>query len=118
MNGMKEHLIDLNILNYIYLILIFILNKYTLSYNMQIDQINIYKQNMNYNSLLNLKDFFILQFSILRDLTVVNYPGLIRDLELHHFFLSYKMNMKCSLKNFINRDDLMISLVDIYVNSN
>jgi len=85
---------------------------------MQIDQINIYKQNMNYNSLLNLKDFFILQFSILRDLTVVNYPGLIRDLELHHFFLSYKMNMKCSLKNFINRDDLMISLVDIYVNSN
>jgi len=118
MNDMKEHLIDLNILNYIYLILIFIFNKYTLSFNMQIDQINIYKQNMNYNSLLNLKDFIILQFKTLRDLTVVNYPGLIRDLELHYFFLSYKMNIKCSLKNFINRDDLIISLVDIYVNSN
>src|SRR6185369_14226413 len=98
--------------------LIFIFNKFTLSYNMQVDQINIYKQNMNYNSLLNLKDFIILQFKTLRDLTVVNYPGLIRDLELHYFFLSYKMNIKCSLKNFINRDDLIISLVDIYVNSN
>ena len=118
MNDMKEHLIDLNILTYIFLILIFIFNKFTLSYNMQVDQINIYKQNMNYNSLLNLKDFIILQFKTLRDLTVVNYPGLIRDLELHYFFLSYKMNIKCSLKNFINRDDLIISLVDIYVNSN
>jgi len=84
---------------------------------MQFDQINIYKQNMNYNSVLNLKDLIVLQFKTLRDLTVVNYPGLLKDLELHYFMLSYKMNMKCSLKNFINRDYLIVSLTDIYINS-
>jgi NADH:ubiquinone oxidoreductase subunit C len=118
MNDMKERLIDLNFINYIYLLFMLIFNKFVISFNIQLEQINIYKQNMNYNSLLNLKDLKVLQFNTLRDLTVVNYPGLLKDLELHYFMVSYKMNMKCSLKNFINRDDLIVSLTDVYINSN
>lgn len=83
---MKEHLIDLNFINYLYFIFMIFFNKYSLNYNMQPEQFNIYKKNINYNSFINLKDLLIFQFNTLRDLTVVNYLGLIRDLELHYFF--------------------------------
>jgi NADH-quinone oxidoreductase subunit C len=118
MNDMKEHLIDLNFFNYIYIIFSIIFNKFVFNINMQNNQINIFKKNMNYNSFLNIKEFNLLRFQTLRDLTVVNYPGLLKELELHYFFISYKLFYKSSLKFFIYKEDLIISLVDIFLNSN
>ena len=115
---MKEHLIDFNFLNYLFLIFTIFLNKYTFNFSIQVEQINIYENYINYNSILNLKNLIISQFITLRDLTVVNYLGLFKDLELHYFFVSYKLNIKSSLKKFINKEDLIISLIEIFVNSN
>jgi NADH:ubiquinone oxidoreductase subunit C len=118
MNDMKELWTDLNLINYLCLLYKIILDKFSFNYNVQLEQINVYKINLNYNSILNLAEVLIFKYQTLRDLTVVNYPGFFKELELHYFFLSYKLNIKFSLKNFINKEDLVISLVDIYQNSN
>jgi NADH-quinone oxidoreductase subunit C len=115
---MKEHLIDLNFINYMLLLFTLIFNKYTLNYSIENEQINFYEKTINYNSFINLRSLIMFQFKTLRDLTVINYLGLLKDLELYYIFLSYKLSMKCALKNFINKEDLVISLIDIFINSN
>lgn len=118
MNDMKELWIGLNLINYLYLLYKIFFEKVVFNYNVQLEQINIYKINLNYNSILNLAEVLIFKYKTLRDLTVVNYPGFFKELELHYFFLSYKLNIKLSLKNYINKEDLVMTLIDIYQNSN
>ena len=43
--------------------------------------------------------------------------GFFKELELHYFFLSYRLNFNCSLKTFINKEDLIISLSNIFLNA-
>jgi NADH:ubiquinone oxidoreductase subunit C len=68
--------------------------------------------------ILNLKNFMVFKFVTLSDFTAINYPDFFKSLELNYFFLSYKLVYKYNLKLFLNKEDLILSLINIYANSN
>jgi len=71
-----------------------------------------------YNLLIDLKNSMILKFNSLTDLTALHYPDLLNELELNYLILSYKLNFRFLLKFLIKKEDLIISLNEIYLNSN
>ena len=73
---------------------------------------------MTYNVIINLKDSILLQYKTLNDLTAVNYPELLKSIELNYYFLSYKLNYKYTLKHFVKKEDLILSLMETYENAN
>jgi NADH:ubiquinone oxidoreductase subunit C len=118
MNEMKVRLIDLNFFNYINeLIKIFTIK---CCYNIKNYKNNtkISVINFNYNIILNFKDLVVFKYQTLNDLTAVNYPDLFKSLELNYFFWSYKLYSKYSLKYFLNKEALVLSLIEIYPNAN
>lgn len=120
MSEKKVPLTDLN-LNFIIYInsLCSNLNKqYVFNQKVGFKQITIYLIKLNYNIILNLKELNIFSFKTLNDFTAVNYPGFFKEFELHYFLLSYKLSTKCSLKYFINKEDLVLSFINVYDNSN
>lgn len=115
---MKERWTDLNYLNYINIIFKLFSLKYIFNYKLNKNIIKIYAISINYNFILNFKDLLILRFKTLSDLTAVNYPDYAKSIELNYFFLSYKLNLRYNLKHFLNKEDLILSLMDIYLNAN
>lgn len=118
MNEMKERLIDLNFSNYINILFKLFSLKYAFNYKNHTNYIKIYTININYNMILNFKDLMVFKYVTLSDLTAVNYPDFFKSLELNYFFLSYKLSSKYNLKHFLNKEDLILSLMDIYANAN
>lgn len=72
----------------------------------------------NYNLILNLKDLITFKYQTLNDITAVNYTDLAKSLELNYFFWSYKLYSKYTLKYFLNKEALILSLMEIYSNAN
>jgi NADH:ubiquinone oxidoreductase subunit C len=117
---MKAHLTDPNLTYIIYInkLLSTFNQQYVFNQKIQFNQITMYLANLNYNIILNLKELNIFSFKTLSDLTAVNYPGFFKEFELHYLLLSYKLSMRCALKYFINKEDLVLSFINIYINSN
>jgi NADH:ubiquinone oxidoreductase subunit C len=118
MNGMRGHLTDLNFFNYINTLFKLFNLKYVFNFKNHINYIKIYTLNINYNMILNLKYLIFFKYVTLSDLTAVNYPDYFKSLELNYYFLSYKLSSKYNLKHFLNKEDLILSLIYIYANAN
>jgi NADH:ubiquinone oxidoreductase subunit C len=118
MNDMKERLIDLNFINYINTLLNYFNKKYLSNLKIKFNQIIMYMHLLNHNIIYNLKELNIFNFKTLSDFTVVNFPGYRKEFELHYFLISYKLSIKNSLNFFINKEDLVVSLMSIFDNSN
>jgi NADH:ubiquinone oxidoreductase subunit C len=118
MNEMKERLIDLNFLNYINALFKLFGMQNSFNFKLQTSNIKMYVTGINYNNILNFKDLLIFKYQTLSDLTAVNYTDALKSLELNYFFLSYKLNFKYNLKLYINKEDLILSIMSIYQNAN
>jgi NADH-quinone oxidoreductase subunit C len=121
MNDMKEHLIDLNLIFISYInILVEALNfKYFYSFFLKYFQlVCILNQMTYYINILNFKDFSLLKFLTLSDYSALHYPGGLYEFEVNYLLLSYRLNFKCFLRLFVNKDDLVLSINEIYSNSN
>lgn len=118
MNGMRVHWTELKFFHYIN-ILFTIFTTYN-SFNIKAysNYMKISIFNFSYNMILNFKDLIVFQYQTLNDLTALNYPEFDKSLELHYFFWSYKLVSRVVLKNSINKEDLIISLINVYSNSN
>ena len=119
MNDMKEHLIETNIMNNFILSLINVFYiKYIISSIMKyaciVLLLNIF---FYYNFFIDLKNSMILNFESLVDFTSLHYPDILNEIELNYFILSYKLNLRFILKIFIKKEDLIISLNKIFINS-
>lgn len=118
MSEMKVRWTDLSFFHYINMLFKIFITKYSTNIQNYKDSITITILNINYNVFLNLKDLIVFKYQTLNDLTAVNYPDLFKSLELIYFFWSYKLASKYSLKYFLNKEDLILSLIGIYSNSN
>jgi NADH:ubiquinone oxidoreductase subunit C len=121
MNDMKEHLIDhnLNFFTYIH-ILVESLNfrNYNSLFLKYFQLVCISNKMSYYINLLNFKSFSLFKFMTLSDYTALHYPGYINEFEVDYLLLSYRLNLKCILKNFTEKDDLVLSIDEIYSNAN
>ena len=70
-----------------------------------------------YNFFIELKNSMVLNFESLVDFTSLHYPDILNEIELNYFILSYKLNLRFILKIFIKKEDLIISLSKIFINS-
>lgn len=118
MSDMKAHWTDLKFFNYLNIIFKLFATKDCFNLKHYKNHMKIHLIKMSYNIILNFKDVMILKYQTLNDLTAVNYPDLFKSLELNYFFISYKLNSKYTLKNFLNKEDLILSLMYIYENAN
>jgi NADH-quinone oxidoreductase subunit C len=71
-----------------------------------------------YNFFIDLKNSMILNCESLSDFTGLHYPDIINEIELNYFIISYELNYRFTLKIFVKREDLVISLNKIFKNSN
>lgn len=118
MNEKKVRSIDLNFLNYINELMKVTVFKNCFNIKNYSNYIKISVFNFNYNMILNLKNLVIFKFQTLFDVTAINYPDLVKSLELNYFFWSYKLSYRYTLKYFLNKEDLVLSLMYIYPNAN
>ena len=118
MNEMKEHLTGLSFFNYINELFKVFVTKNSFNIKNYKNYIKISVISINYNMILNLKDVILFKYQTLSDLTALNYPDLFKSLELNYFFWSYKLCSRYALNYFLNKEDLVLSLIDIYANSN
>ena len=70
-----------------------------------------------YSFFIDLKNFMIFSFESLTDFTSMHYPEVLNEIELNYFLLSYKLNLRCILKLFIKKEDLIISLNKLFSSS-
>jgi len=70
-----------------------------------------------YNFFIDLKNSMVLNFESLADFTGLHYPDILNEIELNYFILSYKLNLRFILKIFMKKEDLIISLSKIFINS-
>jgi NADH-quinone oxidoreductase subunit C len=114
---MRGRLIDHNF-NYLNILLKLFGLKYCFNFKHQINLMKISVIDINYNIILNYKDLAVFRYKTLSDITAVNYPGLAKSLELNYYFWSYKLFSKYNLKYFLNKEDLVLSIMNIYSNAN
>lgn len=69
-------------------------------------------------NLFNFKNFSLFKFFTLSDYSALHYPGQLSEFEVNYLLLSYSLNFKCFLRIFIQKDDLVVSIQEIYSNSN
>lgn len=116
MNDMKEHLIDLN---YIYLILNKIYNKFIyfiiIKPSYIINLLSIFNYFIYF---ICLKESSILKINVLSDLTIVHYPDSLYEFELIYIMLSYKLTLRLLSILYIKKEDLIISLSSLFNNAN
>ena len=75
-------------------------------------------QNSYFINLFNFKNFSLFKFITLSDYSALHYPGTLSEFEVNYLLLSYSLNLKCFLRLFIKKDDLVLSINEIYSNSN
>jgi len=71
-----------------------------------------------YNFFIDLKDLMVFNFKSLIDFTASHYPDLLNQFELNYCLLSYKFGIRCFLKLFSKKEDLIISLNNIFASAN
>lgn len=71
-----------------------------------------------YNFFVDLKNSMILNCETLSDFTGLHYPDILNEIELNYFILSYELNYRFTFKIFVKREDLVISLNELFKNSN
>src|SRR5688500_18811955 len=112
MNDMKERLIDLN---YYYIYINRIYNKFIYSIIIKYNCLFLILNYILYINLFNsIKYSNVLKMNTLSDFTVINHIDNIYDFELIYIVLSYKLIIKL----FCKKEDLIISLSNIYINAN
>src|SRR3982751_4701364 len=115
MNDMKEPLIDLKfffiIFNKIYFkfINLFIVKCF---YIVLVLHIFFYME-----FFYNIKHSNNLKFLVLNDFTVVHNINYLNEFELIYIFLSYKLNTRLMLKLYVRKEDLIMSLSNLYKNA-
>jgi hypothetical protein len=119
MNDMKVLLIEINMMNnFILNIVNFFYLKYMilsiLKYTCIVLLLNIF---FYYSFFIDLKNSMILNFESLTDFTSSHYPDILNEIELNYFILSYKLNLRFILKLFLKKEDLIISLNKIFLNT-
>jgi len=116
MNDMKERLIDLN---YYYIYINRIYNKFIYSIIIKYNCLFLILNYILYINLFNsIKYSNVLKMNTLSDFTVINHIDNIYDFELIYIVLSYKLNLRLIIKLFCKKEDLIISLSNIYINAN
>ena len=121
MSDMKERLTDhnLNFFTYIHTLVESLNFKNYYSLFLKYFQLVCISNKISYYiNLLNFKNFSLLKFSTLSDYTALHYPGYISEFEINYLLLSYRLNFKCFLRNFTEKDDLILSIDEIYANAN
>lgn len=118
MSEMKVRWIDLNFFHYINILFKNFIVKDCCNIKNYKNSIKISLTNFNYNIILNLKDLIVFKYQTLNDLTALHYPDLLKSLKLNYFFWSYKLCSKYTLTYFFNKEDLILSLIEIYANAN
>jgi len=118
MNGTKELWIEINMNNYVFSFINAFYIKYLISsilkYTCIVLLLNLFYY---YNFFIDLKNSMILNCESLLDFTGVHYPDVLNEIELNYFIISYDLNYRFTLKIFIKREDLIISLNKIFNNS-
>jgi len=117
MNEIKELLIDLKL--YYFFLLIKIYNRFInftiFKFNNIINTLNAFTYSYFFYC---LKSSIIFRMDTLSDLTTINYQGSLYEFELVYITLSYKYNIRFISKLYIKKEDLILSLSNIYINSN
>lgn len=116
MNDMKERLIDLNynlkLINKIY-------NKFIYFIIMKYDYLLIILNNILYTIYFYMmKISSIFKMHTLSDLTIIDNIDNTFQFELIYITLSYKLNLRLFSKLYSNKEDLIISINNIYKNAN
>jgi NADH:ubiquinone oxidoreductase subunit C len=71
-----------------------------------------------YNFFIDLKNLMTFNFKSLIDLTASHYPDLLNEFELNYCLLSYKFSIRFFLRIFSKKEDLIISLNNIFSSAN
>jgi NADH-quinone oxidoreductase subunit C len=71
-----------------------------------------------YSFFLDLKNELFFKFSSLLDLTALNRPDFEKEFELNYLVLSLNLNLRFLLKLFFKKEDLILSISNIYENAN
>jgi len=121
MNDMKEHLIDLNLTLISYLQVLVEAVNYKAFYSLffkYFQLVCVLDQLSYYFSFLNFKNLSLLKFLTLSDYSTLHYPGFLDEFEISYLILSYRFNFKCFFRYFTKKDDLVLSINEIYSNAN
>jgi NADH-quinone oxidoreductase subunit C len=70
-----------------------------------------------YNFFIDLKNSMILNVESLVDFTGLHYFDVPNEIELNYFVLSYKLCLRFILKLIIKKEDLIMSLNKLFINS-
>jgi NADH-quinone oxidoreductase subunit C len=70
-----------------------------------------------YNLFTDLKDCIVFKFKTLIDYTALHYFEKFTEFELNFFLISYDKCIRLLLKLFSKKEDLILSLYEIYLNS-
>jgi hypothetical protein len=65
-----------------------------------------------------LKDSILFRMNTLSEFTAINYQGSLYEFELIYIILSYKFNIRFILKLYTKKEDLVLSLSNLYININ
>lgn len=71
-----------------------------------------------YNFFINLKNLMVFNFKSLIDLTASHYPDLLNEFELNYCLLSYKLGLRLFSRLLAKKEDLIISLNNIFSSAN
>jgi NADH:ubiquinone oxidoreductase subunit C len=70
-----------------------------------------------YSFFIELKNSIVLKVESLVDFTGLHYFDVPNEIELNYFVLSYKLCLRFILKLIIKKEDLIISLNKLFINS-
>jgi NADH:ubiquinone oxidoreductase subunit C len=114
-----EYSLNLHLLSYIHNLVESINLKNLLSFFYKYFQLVCNSNPIGYfANLFNFKNLSLFKFVTLSDYSALHYPGALNEFEVNYLLLSYRLNFKCFLRLFINKDDLVLSINEIYANAN
>ena len=102
------------IINILNLFLEKYINIYLLKYNIIVIWLNML---FYYNFFIDLKILMILKFMSLMDFTSLHYPDNLSEMELNYYILSYNFVNRILIKLLSKKEDLIISLSNIFWSS-
>lgn len=118
MNDIMGRLIEINLYINLYLMNLYInmLNFQTLIFTNII--IGFFLYYITYEIFENLKSLSFFKYEILSDFTITHFLGQPREFSLFYYLISYIINYKNFIKKDMKKEDLNLSICEIYINSN
>ena len=114
-----EYNFNIHLLPYIHTLVESVNFKNFLSFFFKYNQLICQSNPIGYfSNLFNFKNLSLFKFVTLSDYSALHYPGTLTEFEVNYLLLSYRLNFKCFLRLFVNKDDLVLSINEIYSNSN